>query len=37
MFILTAFKRLLFVGRSVKSPAQWVTGNERVKTSVKKF
>ena len=31
MFALTAFEILLFVGRTVLSPAQQGTGSERVK------
>ena len=34
-FTFTVFEILLFLGRSVLRPAQWLTGSERVKISVK--
>ena len=30
MFTITVLEILLFEGRSILSPAQWVTGSERV-------
>ena len=34
-FTFTVFEILLFLGRSVLRPAQWLTESERVKISVK--